>query len=81
MSKNSEKLLGLFSDLLKKIRSVKSDQSYYHSDMYGNLKNLEVITILVSDYDGNKTKYHTLNLDSLKELILLLEEQEKNKHE
>lgn len=72
----------LLNDFYTKIGNTKNlDQSSfdYLMDEYTKLTDLENITIQVSDFAGNKTKYHSLSLESLYFLTLLLEKQLKEK--
>ncbi len=52
-------------------------KSSYCKDQFARLKNLEVITISVSDFDGNKTNYMGLSTEVIDCLIDLLIKQQK----
>lgn len=52
----------------------------YYKDQIKKIQSLEHVTIKVTDFNGNSTKYLGLNKDSLNELILLVDRIEKQKH-
>lgn len=58
---------------LRKTKDFDRDSLRYYADEYNKLKDLSVITLVISDFEGNKTKYHSLNAESLICLIDLYE--------
>lgn len=72
--KKDTTILNLVSQMLEKNNC---DMSDYYQREYSKLKNLEVITIRVSDFEGNSTKCHSLSLESLIQIVELLKRQAK----
>ncbi len=67
----NKEILKLRNKLLINVNKDDNHLIYYESE-YDKLKDLSVLTLSISDFDGNKTKHHSLNLESLICLLELL---------
>jgi hypothetical protein len=62
-----------FKNKLSELKNLDQSSLDYYQDEYNKLTNLETIIIKVYDHEGNATKYHSLNIESLIFLVGLLQ--------
>ena len=71
MKKDTTQLELIKMNLLSRT-DLDTESLEYYQGQYSKLTDLETITIVVSDYSGNKTNFHSLNIESLIFLIDLV---------